>query len=426
MIKILHTGDWHIGQFNGPIVNGENARFLDICKCLDALVAEAIKHKPDFIVIAGDVFHQARVWSDRGLKESQTAIGYIRSLEKVAPVVIVRGTPNHDSAEQFHMLETAFYGDDSVIICTKPEAFQVFAYNGKQITIAALPGFDRGYFRAKMPGLDKAEENEIFTQYIDTLIKGLKAQCPANIPSVLVTHYTVEGANMESGQTVFFSQFEPCVYLPTLQAAEFDLSLFGHIHRPQQLSDCKKAFYCGAVSALNFNDEGQQRGFYIHELEDGGEAVSNAFVELPTREFYTLRLQDGDIADFNAGGTMAVNEEEISGKIIRVLYNCTDEHNKALNKTLMEQCLYEDGAFWVQEITPQKIEITVSKNALNEDDTPEENLKSYLAEHGVDDVDAGRIVALATPIISEALEKSLTLKTTGAFVPVEIDRKSVV
>lgn len=424
MIKILHTGDWHIGQFNGPIVNGENARFLDICKCLDALVAEAVKQKPDFIVIAGDVFHQARVWSDRGLKESQTAIGYIRNLEKVAPVVIVRGTPNHDSAEQFHMLETAFDGDDSVIICTKPEAFQVFAYNGKQITVAALPGFDRGYFRAKMPGLDKAEENEIFTQYIDTLIKGLKAQCPANIPSVLVTHYTVEGANMESGQTVFFSQFEPCVYLPTLQAADFDLSLFGHIHRPQQLSDCKNAFYCGAVSALNFNDEGQQRGFYIHELEDSGEAVSNAFVELPTREFYTLRLQDGDIADFNAGGTLAVDEEEISGKIIRVLYNCTDEHNKALNKTLMEQCLYEDGAFWVQEITPQKIEITVSKNALNEDDTPEENLKSYLAEHGIVDVDAGRIVALATPIISEALEKSLTLKTTGAFVPVEIEVKN--
>lgn len=119
MIKILHTGDWHIGQFNGPIVNGENARFLDICKCLDALVAKAVKQQPDFIVIAGDMFHQARVWSDRGLKESQTAIGYIRNLEKVAPVVIVRGTPNHDSAEQFHMLETAFDGDDSVIICTK-------------------------------------------------------------------------------------------------------------------------------------------------------------------------------------------------------------------------------------------------------------------------------------------------------------------
>lgn len=114
----------------------------------------------------------------------------------------------------------------------------------------------------------------------------------------------------------------------------------------------------------------------------------------------------------------------VEGKIIRVLYNCTDEQNKALNKTLMEQCLYEAGAFWVQEITPQKIEITVSKNALNEDDTPEENLKSYLAEHGIVDADAGRIAALAAPIISEALEKSLTMKTTGAFIPVEIEVKN--
>lgn len=424
MIKILHTADWHIGQFNGPTVNGENARFLDICKCLDALVENAKKEKPDFIIFAGDMFHQARVWSDRGLKESQTAIGYIRVLEKIAPVVIVRGTPNHDSSEQFKMLETAFTDDDSVIICTKPEAIPVYSYGGKQITIAALPGFDRGYFRAKMPGLDKSEENEIFTQYIDTLIKGLKAQCADTIPSVLVTHYTVEGANMESGQTAFFSQFEPCVYLPTLNAAEFDISLFGHIHRPQQLSDCKNTFYCGAVSQLNFNDEGQQRGFYIHELEDNGKLLGSAFVELPTREFYTLHLQDKDIEDFNAGGTLSVDEEEISGKIIRVLYNCTDEHNKALNKTLMEQCLYEDGAFWVQEITPQKIEITVSKNALNEDDTPEENLKAYLAEHGFSDGDAGRITSRAIPIIHEALEKSLTLKKTGVFVPVETEVKN--
>lgn len=424
MIKILHTADWHIGQFNGPIVNGENARFKDICKCLDVLVEKAEEQKPDFIIFAGDMFHQARVWSDRGLKESQTAIGYIRELEKVAPVVIVRGTPNHDSDEQYKMLKTAFDGDDSVTICTKPEIVNEISYSGKRITVAALPGFDRGYFRAKMPGLDKSEENEIFTQYIDTLIKGLKAQCAADVPSVLVTHYTVEGANMESGQTVFFSQFEPCVYLPTLNAADFDLSLFGHIHRPQQLEDCKNAFYCGAVSQLNFNDEAQRRGFYIHELKDNGEREASAFIELPTREFHTVRLDDVAVEGFNASGELNMTEGEISDRIIRVLYSCTDEHNKALNKTLMEQKLYELGAFWVQEITPEKIEITVSKNALNEDDTPEDNLKAYLVEHGYSDADAGRITARAIPIIHEALEKSLTLKTTGVFVPVEIEVKN--
>lgn len=423
MIRILHSGDWHIGQFNGPTVDGENSRFLDICRCLDALVMEAEKRQPDYIVVAGDVFHQARVWSDRGLKESQTAIGYIRKLEKVAPVIVVRGTPNHDSSEQFNMLETVFKGDDSVIISTKPETLEVFSYTGKRMQFACLPGFDRGYFRAKMPGLDKTEENEIFTQYIDTMIKGLKAQCAETIPSALITHYTVEGANMESGQTVFFSQFEPCVYLPTLQAADFDLNLFGHIHRPQQLEDCRNAFYCGAVSQLNFNDEGQERGFYIHDLAEDG-TVESEFVKLPTVEFKTFRLEDEQIADFNDEHIFPAPSDEYAGKIVRVLYNCTDEHNKALNKTLMEQSLYAEGAYWVQEITPQKIEITVSRNALNEDDTPEDNLKTYLDEHGIESADAGRIVERAIPIIHEALEKSLTVKTTGAFIPMEIEVKN--
>ena len=42
-IRVLHTGDLHIGSFPGPERGGENARYLDICKCLDALVAGAKK-----------------------------------------------------------------------------------------------------------------------------------------------------------------------------------------------------------------------------------------------------------------------------------------------------------------------------------------------------------------------------------------------
>ena len=71
-IRVLHTGDLHIGNFPGPEKDGENVRFLDICRCLDALVAGAREQQPDIAVIAGDIFHQARVWSDRGLKEQQT------------------------------------------------------------------------------------------------------------------------------------------------------------------------------------------------------------------------------------------------------------------------------------------------------------------------------------------------------------------
>jgi len=428
MMKILHTGDWHIGSFNGPTKNGENLRFLDICKCLDKLIEDAQEIKPDCIIVAGDIFHQARVWSDRGLKESQTAIGYIRELEKVAPVVVLRGTPNHDSAEQFKSLQTAFENDGNVYIVTEPKVVSIYTGAWGWVSVACLPGFDRGYFRAKMPGLDKMEENEIFTQHIDVLIKGLKAKCPADAPSVLVTHYTVDGANMESGQTAFFSQYEPCVYLPTLQAADFDLCCFGHIHRPQKLDGCRNAFYCGAVSALNFNDEAQPRGYYVHEIEQGGEAKSE-FYPLPTREFKTIRLVDDDIREINENGAewlyklpVLDDADAVRGAIVRVLYDCTDERNKALNKTALEQWLYEvGGAFFVQEITPEKITITVSKNALKDDDSPEENLRAYMAEKEIPTEDAGRIMGRAIPIISEAVEASLTAKKSGAFVPVEME-----
>ena len=34
-MKILHTADWHIGQFKGPVVDGVNLRSQDTVKCLE-------------------------------------------------------------------------------------------------------------------------------------------------------------------------------------------------------------------------------------------------------------------------------------------------------------------------------------------------------------------------------------------------------
>jgi len=427
-IRVLHTGDLHIGNFPGPEQNGENARYKDICKCLDALVAGAKESRPDVAVIAGDIFHQARVWSDRGLKENQTAVKFLRELERICPVVVMRGTPNHDSEEQFKTLESTFYGDDSVHIITEPDVGTYHSYDGKKVQIACVPGFDRGYFRAKHPGLSKEEENEVFTKAIEDIIIGLKAQCEDKAPTVLVSHYTITGCNMESGQTAFFSQFEPVVYPATLQAAAYDLVCFGHIHRPQQLDGCKNTFYCGAISALNFNDEGQERGYWVHEIEDGG-AVTSEFYQLPTREYKTIRLKDEDVAEIiNAAYTEAkfpFTIPDVQDKIVRVLYDCTDEHNKAFNHAVYEAALYNaGGAFWVQEITPQKISITVDKKSMDADSTPEDALDDYLAEKGFSPERIGELIELARPLIAEATEKATTERHTGLFVPVEIEVKN--
>lgn len=426
-IRILHTGDLHIGNFPGPEKNGENARYLDICKCLDALVEGAREQKPGIAVIAGDIFHQARVWSDRGLKEQQTAVKFLRELSAICPVVVMRGTPNHDSEQQFEMLKTAFEGNGEVKITTEPQVVEVFSGAYGWVQVACLPGFDRGYYRAQHPGLSKEEENEVFTKAIADMIIGLKAQCKAGTPAVLVSHYTITGCNMESGQTAFFSQFEPVVYPDTLAAADFDLVCFGHIHRPQQLEGCKNTFYCGAISQLNFNDEGQERGYWIHDIGGSGE-VKSTFQQLPTRQHKTLRLNDEDVAGITTGELEVADfldrADDLNGKIVRVLYDCTDEHNKAFNHAVFENMLYAAGAFWVQEITPQKITITVDRRSMDADGTPESNLADYLAEKEFTPERIGELVELARPLIAEATEKATQERHTGLFVPVEIEVKN--
>lgn len=426
-IRVLHTGDLHIGNFPGPEKDGENARYLDICKCLDALVEGAREQKPGIAVIAGDIFHQARVWSDRGLKEQQTAVKFLRELSTICPVVVMRGTPNHDSEQQFEMLKTAFEGNGEVKIITEPQVVEVFSGAYGWVQIACLPGFDRGYYRAQHPGLSKEEENEVFTKAIADMIIGLKAQCKADTPAVLVSHYTITGCNMESGQTAFFSQFEPVVYPDTLAAADFDLVCFGHIHRPQQLEGCKNTFYCGAISQLNFNDEGQERGYWIHDIEGSGE-VKSTFQQLPTRQHKTIRLNDENVTGITTGELEVADfldrADDLNGKIVRVLYDCTDEHNKAFNHAVFENMLYAAGAFWVQEITPQKITITVDRRSMDADGTPESNLTDYLAEKEFTPERIGELVDLARPLIAEATEKATQERHTGLFVPVEIEVKN--
>lgn len=59
---------------------------------------------------------------------------------------------------------------------------------------------------------------------------------------------------------MMLTQFEPIIPQEALLAANYNLVALGHIHRPQKIMH-RDWYYSGAINAMNFNDEGQQRGF---------------------------------------------------------------------------------------------------------------------------------------------------------------------
>lgn len=427
-MKILHTADWHIGSFKGPEKDGVNLRGEDTMNCLRELVRVAQEKKPELTLVSGDIFHQAEIWQGRSHREVLQAREIIMKLAEVSEnVVVMRGTPNHDSAEAFAELQAHFELVPNVEVVTEPKVV-----NTPYAQIAVLPGFDRGTFRAKFPGLSKEQENEVFSNEIGNIVAGLRAMCQDESRiAVLMSHYTVPGCNMESGQTQFLMQFDPVITREMLLAADYDLVALGHIHRPQKLEGMKNVFYSGAINAMNFNDEGQDRGFMLHEFRPDYEKMKlyyegTQFRKTPSREFLTIRWNKEDVAQAISNPDMlpmTFTDQGVADKIVRIIYSCTSDQKKAINTAQIEKALYEAGAFWKADIVMDKLE-DVNRTELSKFDDPETNLIQYLTEKDIEPGQINRIVERARPIIARALASSSTADSSGSFVPKQIEVKN--
>lgn len=415
-MKILHTADWHIGQFKGPVVDGVNLRSQDTVKCLEYMVQVAIEEKPDIVCVSGDIFHQEQVGPVRYSDEMITATNIITSLAHFSKYVIVmRGTPNHDGAAQFRVLERMLLNIRNVDVVTEPGVIKT-----PWADIACLPGFDKQEFRAKFPGLSADEENLAWTKYISDMVFALRAECEKT--PILMAHYTVPGCNMESGQTSFFTNFEPVIPREALIAARYEAVLLGHIHRPQIIEGFDNVFYSGAINAMNFNDEGQDRGFWIHEFNEKGTLVKGHRYTTPYRQFRTITWDPDEVGDYIREGAMYLHRtgisEDVTDKIVRVRYSCTSEQKKALNIPLLQKNLYELGAFYVADIEAESTIDITNRGLLSEESDPRLNLKKWLEEKTFKNPD--KIVELAEPIIAEAMKQSTTAEIHGVFKPVSI------
>lgn len=160
--------------------------------------------------------------------------------------------------------------------------------------------------------------------------------------------------------------------------------------------------------------------------------LSSEFIEIPSRRFHTIYLDDvmlSDIINSNYNLNKHITTP-MNGDIIRVIYSCSDVTNKALNKSLLETAIYKHtNAFFVQEIIPAEIKITVDKTAMRNTATPIENLRAFLKheqkEHNsISDAQLNDCIGLAQPIIDRTLANKTNNHNVGVFMPIEIEVKN--
>ena len=422
-MKILHTADIHLGDLNGPIRDGKNARRQDTIACMKAIVAEAALAGPHVTIIAGDLFNRSRVWADTALDDVNDAITeFLRPLCRSSEhVVLLFGTENHDNPRAFETVREITKDEQNLHIYTAPGIERLITSDGP-VQILALPGFDKGRLRLFCPGADKETENRNATALINDTLLGLSTELDKSTPSILIAHYTVAGSEADNGSTFLAGQ--DVVVLPsTIDSTGVDLACFGHIHRPQRISSSTPAYYCGSPNQLNFNDEDATHGFYFHTI-DPARTVESEFVSTPERKHFTYRIGPEEVAAFTASGELPSTPDGLKDAFVRVRYNCTAEQDKALNKADLQKKLLAAGAFFVAEVLPEDVEEIAGESDVTEHEGPAEALSRYIKKLDVSPEEAARLQELAAPLIRKADDGRDTDKRTGNFAPIRVEVKN--
>lgn len=267
-MRIIHTSDWHLGQnFYTKSRGPEHQAFLDW------LLASAIEHNVDAIIVAGDIF-------DTGSPPSYARELYNRFVVQLqtsgCQLVVLAG--NHDSVATLNeSRELMACLNTSVIASARHDAReQALILNKKDgspgAILCPIPFLRPRDIHSSQAGLNGHEKQRSLMEAISEHYQQCYAAAVAlrgeqRLPIIATGHLTTVG--------VTTSDAVRDIYIGTLDAfpaqhfPPADYIALGHIHRAQQIGGTEHIRYSGSPISLSFDETGREKSVYLVEFADG-------------------------------------------------------------------------------------------------------------------------------------------------------------
>lgn len=280
-MKLIHTGDWHIGkQVNGFHMTQDQAFVID-------QVFEIIKEeKPDVFIIAGDLYDRSVPPIEAVELLNATLNKIVRDLK--VPVITVAG--NHDGNERLEfaselLVESGLYiGGMIKKKCKKvtlrdehgPVHFYLIPY--------APPAVVRELF----------EDRSIKTHddAMRRIVASINEEIDQTHRNVAVAHGYVTYKSDQSKEDcdLEFSESE-IGGIDLINAKHFDkfnYTALGHLHGPQKVGS-DKIRYAGSLLKYSFSEVKQKKGLSVIELNERGEVKFDFKALHPKRDFRIIK-----------------------------------------------------------------------------------------------------------------------------------------
>jgi exonuclease SbcD len=276
-MRLLHTGDWHLGDWLG-----RQNRSADLRRSVERIAGYCDEHEIDVLLIAGDIF------SDKCQRQDDLS-GTIEHLSRTFGPFLRRGgsilavTGNHDKEIPCQTLKhtltlaspTPLKAGDLVpagrlYLANRPTFFRLQDRQGQEVQFVLLP------YPTPSSYLDDGETIRITREeknrFLGTrLVSRLQQMRESNayrkdLHTVLVAHLHVHGA---MGPLFQLTEEQDVILKPGDLSGAFAYVALGHIHKAQALGE-DHIRYCGSIERLNLDEREYSPHVVYFEMDPKG------------------------------------------------------------------------------------------------------------------------------------------------------------
>lgn len=286
-MKFFHLSDLHIGLklMNRDLSEDQEYIFRQITDL-------AAMHRPDAVVIAGDIYDRAVPSAEAVELFDRFLTGLTQALPGTA-VMIVSG--NHDSGLRLNCFRSVLARQQVHMIGLPPQRPEEFIEkvvledDWGPVNFYLLP-FVKPSMVKQIVGTEENGNNLSYNETLRRLID--RENIDESWRNVLVSHQFYLPPHVQADQVERMeSEIRTVGNIDEVSGEMlqiFDYAALGHIHKPMKVGD-EFHRYCGTPLACSVSEAGQDKGIVMVEMEEKGNLKTSVLPLTPLRQVRLLR-----------------------------------------------------------------------------------------------------------------------------------------
>ena len=275
-MRLLHTGDWHLGRlFHGVYLTEEQAFVLD------QMVDVIRQTRPDVVLVAGDIYDRAVPPPDAVSLLDDFLSRVVLGLK--VPVVLIAG--NHDSPDRLGFGSRLLAEQGLHLFTSIEDELRPLALRDEHgvVEIYCLPYLEPPQVRQTL------EQHSIGDHDAATraLLQRIHPMRLNNRRCILVAHLTLQGASRSESERPLSLRDSATVSLTSLDG--FRYAALGHLHRPQAVGRASVR-YCGSLLKYSFSETNDHKSVSLVDIDQEGKTWVETIALRPKHD---VRCVDG-------------------------------------------------------------------------------------------------------------------------------------